>query len=116
MADALITLIALAAVAAYLTAGWRIAVRMLPRAWAVARRNWPFREDPAGVVRTNVKAMTFGMAVGWPVYLTVIAVSRRLGAVVDGGDPKALAARIAELETLNEELRRQAGNDPTATI
>jgi len=108
-----IALAALAATAAYLTAGWRIAVRMLPRAWAVARAEWPWRDQSP--VQGTVKAMTFGMIVGWPVYLTVIAASRRLDAVVDGGDPKALAARIAELEALNEELRRQAGNDPTSS-
>ena len=102
-----IALIALTAVAAYLTAGRLIAVRMLPRAWAVARRESAWSDEAS--IRTAVKGLTFLMIVAWPVYLTVIAVSRRLDAVVDDGDPKALAARIAELEALNEELRRQAG-------
>jgi hypothetical protein len=110
-----IALIALGVTAAYLITGRLIAIRMLPRAWAVARREWAWTEGTLSgstAVRSSVKWITFLMIVAWPVYLTVIAVSRRLDAVVDGGDPKALAEKVARRDAQIAELERQLGIGP----
>jgi hypothetical protein len=94
--DALaVLLITLSVIAAYLAAGWRIAMRSLPRAWSNARDEWGSCED---FIRTSVKGQTICMFLFWPVYLSVRAVSDRLGGVIDAGDPERLKARIAELE------------------
>ena len=92
-----VLLIALSGAAVYLAAGWRIAVRGLPRAWANARHEWGggYGDD---LVRTSVKGQTICMFLFWPVYLSVRAASARLGRVIDTGDPERLKARIAELE------------------
>jgi hypothetical protein len=93
--DALvILLIVLSGLAAYLAAGWRIAVRCLPRAWANARNTWCVEDS----IRGSVKGQTFCMFLFWPVYLSVRAASDRLGRVIDAGDPERLKARIAELD------------------
>ena len=96
MVALVVLLIALPGAAVYLVAGWRIAVRNLPRAWAKTRGEWgTLGED---YIRGSVKTQTACMFLFWPVYLTVTATSDRLGRVVDAGDPVRLKARIAELE------------------
>lgn len=95
--DALaILLVTLTGVAVYLAAGWRIAVRCLPRAWANARDEWGLCSEDS--IRGSVKQQTISMFLFWPVYLSVRAASDRLGRVIDAGDPEKLKARIAELE------------------
>lgn len=95
--DALaILLVTLTGVAVYLAAGWRIAVRCLPRAWANARDEWGLCSED--FIRGSVKQQTISMFLFWPVYLSVRAASDRLGRVIDAGDPEKLKARIAELE------------------
>jgi hypothetical protein len=97
--DALaVLLIVLSGVAVYLAAGWRIAVRCLPRAWANARDEWGTSQGCEDLIRGSVKEQTIAMFLFWPVYLSVRAVSARLGRVIDAGDPERLKARIAELE------------------
>lgn len=95
--DALVVLlITLSGATVYLAAGWRIAMRHLPRAWASARAEWGICGED--YIRGSVKEQTAAMFLFWPVYLSVRAASARLGRVVDAGDPERLKARIAELE------------------
>jgi hypothetical protein len=93
--DALaVLLIALTGVSVYLATGWTIARRRIPRAWANARSTWTAEAS----IRSSVKEQTFCVFLFWPVYLSVSAVSARLGSAIDAGDPERLKARIAELE------------------
>jgi hypothetical protein len=101
--------IVIVAVGAYLLAGWRIAVSQLPRAWAVARRDWPEARSQRG----SVKAMTFFMFLGWPYYLAYLRISARLGEVADAGDPVALAAKVAERDRRIAQLERELGYPPS---
>lgn len=98
-------LIALAGVAAYLAVGWRMAVRGLPVAWANARREWHLE----ATIRGSVKAQTICMLLFWPVFLTVRAVSARLGTVIDAGDPVRLKAQVAERDARIAEMERELG-------
>ncbi len=95
--------------AAYLIAGWRIAVRNLPRAWAAAARQWSVEDT----IRGSVKGQTIFMTLAWPAYLTCLAISRRLDAAIDAGDPEALREKIAERDARIRELERELGMPPS---
>ena len=97
--------IAIIAVCAYLIAGWRIAIRQLPRAWASAREAWSYDDTQLG----SVKGQTLGMFLFWPVYLTVRRISDRLGDVAGKGDPVALARKVAERDERIAQLERELG-------
>lgn len=93
------------AVGAYFAAGWRIAVNRLPKAWAIARREWSSEDT----IRGSVKEQTVCMTLSWPIYLTWCAVSDRLGEVTEHADPVSLAAKIRERDARIAELERELG-------
>jgi hypothetical protein len=101
-------LIIFGSVAAYLVAGWRIAIRNLPRAWAAARRFWKMDDS----IRGSVKAQTVVMILFWPVYLPALAIGRRLDSAVDAGDPQALREKLAERDARIAQLERELGLPP----
>jgi hypothetical protein len=101
MVALVVLLIALSGAAVYLVAGWRIAVRNLPRAWEHARSEWGGGFDSQmqrDLIRSSVRGQVVAMILFWPVILTYLALSARLDRAVDAGDPVRLKARIAELE------------------
>lgn len=98
-------IIALAAVIAYLLTGWRLAVRDIPQAWVRARRDWLEETNQRG----SVKIQTAGMFLFWPALTVARMMSDRLGRVVDAGDPKRLAAQIAERDRRIAELESELG-------
>lgn len=106
------TLIVIAAVlaglAAYLAAGWHIARKRLPRAWAKARENWHFDNS----IRSSVRWQTIGTCLVWPAVLLWCAIAARMDQVIDAGDPVELERKIRDRDRRIAQLEREAGIRP----
>jgi hypothetical protein len=105
---ALVLAAVLAVAAAYLFAGWRIAMSQLPRAWETARQTW-YAEDN---IRSSVREQTWCMAFFWPLIMPSRVLSRRMDARIDRGDPVALARKVADRDRRIAQLERELGIKP----
>ena len=98
-------LIVLGIAVTYLAAGWFIAVRNLPRAWAHARRDWYFDSGITG----SVKTQTVAMCLFWPLYLPLAVLSDHLTHVVEAADPEVAAEELRKQRARIKELERELG-------
>lgn len=88
----------------YLAAGFRIAVRGLPRFWRTAYAKWPnrFYESER---RSYVKGTFIAVTLAWP----AVTVYRGFETLIDSRDPELPGRRRKELEDQIAVLEREAG-------
>ena len=101
----MIFLLGTAYLAAYFAFGWWLAKRDLPRAWAVARKEWSTESS----VLDSVKGQTAATFLFWPVVLPARAVNGALTRTVTDHDPREQDKRIREQATRIQELERELG-------
>lgn len=106
MSALIIAAIAVASIAAYLFTGYRIAIRQLPQAWAIARQVW---SGDGTYTRGSVRQQTGCMIFFWPLILLGRRVRLRMDVLIDTGDPVALARKVAERDKRIAQLERELG-------
>lgn len=105
MTALVVVAIVLGCIAAYLLAGWRIAMKHLPQSRAQAIQAWSSEQNR----RESVRARTACILFFWPFIMTVRAACGRLDEAIDSRDPVALAAKVAEKDRYIAQLEREAG-------
>ena len=80
-------IITVVVVTLYVLTGRKLAIRNLPRAWKIGRREWSAKK----YVRTSVKCQTVCMFFFWPYYGSFILLAAHLDKVIDAGDRKHCA-------------------------
>ncbi len=97
-------IITLASIIAYLTAGYRAALRNLPRAWAGARKQWGSWNAEA-----SVKGRTICMFLFWFFYIPGRAIGDWFNRVITDADPEVAARKMKEQQARIRELERELG-------
>src|SRR6266496_4320474 len=97
-------IITLASIIAYLTIGYRAALRNLPRAWAEARKQWGSWNAEA-----SVKGRTICMFLFWLFYIPGRAIGDQFNRVIRDADPQVAATKIKDHQERIRELERELG-------
>jgi hypothetical protein len=90
---------------AYLTVGWKLAMRDIPNARRRAEAAWHHSD----IVRTSVKEQTVCMVLFWPLLLPWRRMNTKFGHVIDNHDPSAINEQIRERDQRIAELERELG-------
>ena len=92
-------------VAAYVAAGWRLAVVQIPRMSEEARRDWSIPKSARSALRWRVA----GWVLAWPIALAVSAFTGALDGAIAARDPQVIAERELRLKARIAELERELG-------
>jgi hypothetical protein len=103
-----IAAIVLVSVAVYLLWGWHLAMTQLPVSRAIAFAEWSSERSR----RSSLRQQTACIALFWPLMMPFRVARTRLDEAIDGRDPVALAAKVAERDRYIAQLEREAGIRP----